>query len=73
LGGLHQLVNFCTERWAHEVTRRGGTRPTFSFTLADGTVRKFTGGFRVHGRRKTPPAMANFMRRLPHWKNGCAC
>lgn len=47
LGGLHQLVNFCTERWSHEITRRGGTPPTFSFTLADGTVREFTGGFRV--------------------------
>ena len=47
LGGLHQLVKFCTERWAHEVTCRGGTPPKFSFTLADGTVRDFTGGFRV--------------------------
>lgn len=47
LGGLHQLVNFCTERWAHAVTRRGGAPPTFSFTLADGTVREFIGGFRV--------------------------
>jgi hypothetical protein len=47
LGGLHQLVNFCTERWAHEITRGGGTPPTFAFTLADGTVREFTGGFSV--------------------------
>jgi hypothetical protein len=47
LGGLNQLVNFCAERWAHEVTRNGGTPRKFSFTLADGTVRKFTGGFSV--------------------------
>jgi hypothetical protein len=47
LGGLNQLVNFCTEQWANEVTRRGGTPPKFSFTLADGTVREFTGGFGV--------------------------
>jgi hypothetical protein len=47
LSGLHQLVNFCTERWAHAIIREGGTPPKFAFTLADGTVREFTGGFRV--------------------------
>ncbi len=30
-----------------EATRRGGAPPTFAFTLADGTVREFTGGFSV--------------------------
>jgi hypothetical protein len=47
LGGLNQLVNFCTERWAHEVTRYGGWPRKFSFTFADDSVREFTGGFRV--------------------------
>jgi hypothetical protein len=47
LCGLNQLVNFCTERWAHEVARRGGSPAKLSLTLADGTVREFTGDYGV--------------------------
>jgi hypothetical protein len=43
LGGLNQLLDFCTERWAHDITRRGGTPPRLSITLVDGTQREFTG------------------------------
>jgi hypothetical protein len=43
LGGLNRLINFCTERWAHELARQGGSPTKLSFTLADGTVREFTG------------------------------
>jgi ABC-type transport system involved in cytochrome c biogenesis ATPase subunit len=47
LGCLRQLVEFCTERSAHEITRQGGTPNSITLTLGDNTKREFSGGFRV--------------------------
>jgi hypothetical protein len=50
LSVLHQLVNFCTDRWEAETRRDGGSPvPKTSVRLADGTVRSFTGDYLVFG------------------------
>jgi hypothetical protein len=47
LSTLHLLVNFATERWAHEV-RNGGRAPTPTvMKFDDGTTRDYFGGYRV--------------------------
>lgn len=44
---LHQLVNFATERWVHEVRKGGRTATPSVVTLGDGTTREYFGGYRV--------------------------
>ncbi|MDZ4255891.1 MAG: hypothetical protein U1A72_25270 [Sulfuritalea sp.] len=47
LGALITLVDFCTERWEHEMQRRGGERAWVALTLHSGTSKEFVGNHSV--------------------------
>lgn len=49
LDTLTKLVNFCTDRWIHEVKRHSeGRYPSIKLTLNDGTEKDFLGNSRVY-------------------------
>jgi hypothetical protein len=48
LSYLHQLINFCTERWVHAVRKRNRSDPAaLSLRLTDGIVRQYAGNYWV--------------------------
>jgi hypothetical protein len=48
LAALHQLIEFCTERWEADARReQKSVRPKITIPCLDGTAQVFTGNFRV--------------------------
>lgn len=47
LGALIALVDFCSERWEHEMQRHGADRLNIALTLQSGTLKEFVGNHSV--------------------------